>query len=62
MKTPFVGEMIMEEKEKLIVFFLSRIDSGVPPCHPLVVFVWADLKHRKSHPKMEWLHVLIHQC
>lgn len=31
LETPFVGEMIMEEKEKLIVFFLSRIGSGAWP-------------------------------
>ena len=30
LKTPFFGEMIMEEKGKLIVFFVSRIGSGVP--------------------------------
>lgn len=43
LKTPFVGERIMEEKGKLIVFFLSRIGSGAwPLVNPLFSCVFCD--------------------
>ena len=42
LKPPFFGEMIMEEKEKLIVFFVCRIGSGETPVTPFfhVCFVF----------------------
>ena len=38
--------------------------------HPVVAIIkvnlWravrAALRHKKSHPKVEWLHVLVHKC
>lgn len=47
LETPFVGERIMEEKEKLIVFFLSRIGSGETPVTPFFLCALCFLSQGK---------------